>query len=176
MNSQFVLGLIAGEGSFSAYSGPCEKRRFGVQVEIDFSVKMKEESILKSAQEFVGLGYISHTGEYTTWTVASQQDVEDFISWIERQDLSAFKQTLKYDSYERWKKVVDKRKGFMKSKEGVKKLIEMSRSINDFERDLKYEKSELFEIIEENDVHRCGHNGCRQIVSSVEETCYAHPS
>lgn len=176
MNSQFVLGLIAGEGSFSAYAGPSESRRFGVQVEIDFSVKMKEEDVLQSARDFVGLGYISYTGDYTMWTVSSNDDVQNLIEWIEEQDLSPFKQTLKHDSYQNWKEVVQKREDLMKSKEGMKELVQMARSINYFDKKLKYSTEELFEIIEQNEVNRCGYDGCRQTVSSADETCYAHPN
>jgi hypothetical protein len=182
MVASFVLGLIAGEGSFSSNINVSDGRRFGVDVRPTFSLVMSDESAVKSCVEITNIGYISQRSNgMWEWRVRKNEEVKNFQNWVIQNSSKYFRSTDKYDTFLRWKTLVDVRPSMKDSKKGMKNLVYLARRINKDKntRGNSYTRDELFEIIEENGKFVCGFEKdsgeeCQFLVNQPDELCYAH--
>jgi len=180
VHSQFIIGFIAGEGSFSAKVYPRDSQRFGVQVVPEFSLKVKEKEVIHNIVEYTEIGYVRDTPDgYAAWRISSNEELQQLISFIEGNRRGGFECCEKYNAYNRWKKVVEGRRELMMTEEGMKELVERAREINQMgARPPARSKEELFNIIESNGSYECGHplddGNCERTVSNPDSKCYLH--
>ena len=179
MTSQFILGLIAGEGSFS-FSTQTDKGRFGVYIQPSFSLSMYEEKLVREVHETLGLGHISERsdGMYAL-RITSRDERLELIKFVDRNASELFKASEKYIAYCNWKRMVERKQELMKTKDGMRKLVRMAHSVNDFGKSTNYSSEELLKIIDENDQHFCGvttskEQPCENPVNSEDAKCYLH--
>lgn len=180
MNAQFILGFIAGEGSFSFKS--VERGRFNFYIQPEFSLNVKERDVLDHIIEEVGFGYnydLSKNG-MSTWRISSREGRLKLIEFIDEHAGPLFKSTKKYESYLKWKELVERKPELLKTRDGVKEMVSLAYAINERERSrpTKRSKEEVFEIIDNAERHTCGvdaSNGpCGNIVSSPDDVCHRH--
>lgn len=178
MNSQFILGFIAGEGSFSYKS--VERGRFNFYIQPEFTLKVKEREILELILDEIGIGYnYTDDNEMTTWRTSSRDEKLQLIEFIDTHADEMFKSTQKYQSYVKWKELVERKPELIKSKEGVKEMAELAYSINPYgTRSNARTLEEVYEIVDSSQQHFCeepAKNGpCSNPVNSSDEKCYRH--
>lgn len=157
MEEAFVLGMIAGEGSFSVHCVPYDTYRYGIMVQPQFGLVMYEKEVVEAMHDDLGIGIISTVNGTNgrtrhDWRIKKNAEMDRFIDWLDENMTEDFKKTDKYDSYLRWRSIVEDKQSLLKSKDGVKELIERARSVNGgtAKRDPKYSTEELINIVEES--------------------------
>jgi hypothetical protein len=174
MDSSFVLGFIAGEGTFSTESEINDKYRFNLLISPKFQVKVKEEDVVREMRDTVGLGQVNVYGDYGVWRISSNDEFDELIKWIDRNADNGFSSTHK------WRKFVNDRHRMMKTRDGMKELIDLTRTINDASaRTNARSVEELKEVVDSAEVYVCGKttnsgDPCEQVVSGPDVSCYRH--
>jgi len=180
MESSFVLGFIAGEGTFSTESEINDKYRFNLLISPKFQVKVKEVDVLREMCDSVGIGQVNQYGDYGVWRVSNNDEFDDLIEWIDNNADSGFRSTHKWASYKKWRKFVNERHRLMKTKDGMEELIDLTRNINDVSARTNARTSEeLKQVVRDAEVYVCGEktnsgDPCEQAVSGPDVSCYRH--
>jgi len=180
MESSFVLGFIAGEGTFSTEATESDSYRYNLRLTPKFQVKVKEVDVVREMRDHVGVGRVNVYGDYGVWRVSDNDGYQKLIEWVDEHAESGFKSTHKWDSYTKWREFVQEREDKMKTRDGIKDMIELSREINsESARTNAKSVSELKEIVDQADVFVCGAptrsgGSCEQVVPNRGENCYRH--
>lgn len=109
----FILGLIAGEGSFSIKFAKSDQYRVGYIINPRFSLGMREEELimLEQISDSVGLGRVKPKGRKNQiyWSISSVGECINLCSFIESPENSSeiFMESSKYSSYMAWKNVLE---------------------------------------------------------------------
>lgn len=178
----FILGFIAGEGSFSTYTVESDSNKFGLQITPHFNLKVDEREIIEKIHDYMGFGTtLQDNRGMWSWRVAGKSSRQKLISWIEDNATEEFKCTSKWESFKKWRTFTEKRRELMKSRDGIKELIRMSRNINpDKSRSANARTvDELISIVEDAEYYECGEptqkgTPCKTTVDSPDGTCYRH--
>ena len=157
LSHDFILGMIAGEGSFHVLmeqpSGGTIDRQRPV-----FTMTMHEDDILRQMALQLGLGVVTDdAGERFTWRINNKQQVNQMRNWVLENISEDFKATDKFRQFKLWSEAVDiiPDDRTPLSKLQRKRLVEISYEIP--KSDTKnLSKDEWFEIIENTDIHYCG--------------------
>jgi hypothetical protein len=89
---KFILGIIAGEGSFSSSISIDHSRRLNVQPQLQFSVAMEDKETLELIQKTVTFGSVYHRSDgCSTWKCKSKEDRNKIIQFIEDHAERGFK-------------------------------------------------------------------------------------
>lgn len=130
MDESFILGLIAGEGSFSS---ALLNQNDTVYIYPIFQMGLSDvdEDIIHYMTNEMDIGTTSKSNGAIGWFVRGKEDVDDLIEFIEEADCEEFEITEKYDQYQRWMELVEKKRASEGSKEERKELIRIARSITD---------------------------------------------
>lgn len=176
---EFVLGFIAGEGSF--YVTLLDRKSGHPRYRPKFKLGVNEEDIVKRICDQVGVGRVYKGSDTYNWNVQSVEENIRLSNWVEKNATKEFKMTNKYNQYKDWKKAVkikesNKNKRLTVSEQ--KKMIDISYNIPDSDTK-KISKEEWYKKAEQNKLHRCGEinssgNECMSIVSNKNETCTYH--
>lgn len=109
----FLLGLIAGEGSFYVTMANDQRRKYDVCPGIRFSVTMGfyEQEMLEALQEATGLGSVTTHGKGFQWTISSRKDCHELNGmidgWLDETDTALFRRSHKYTAYQKWKEILE---------------------------------------------------------------------
>jgi len=140
---EFLLGLIAGEGSFTVGLRKEASCVCGVHALPSFSMKMVEDAdILHILQQTTGLGAVSmlrrknpRHRDAEQWQVASNSDIRTLINMIEAQEGSLFWETDKGATFKQWKQAITlKEQTDTGDPEQVKRLIRIGKELNHGDR------------------------------------------
>ena len=105
----FILGIIAGEGTFNVALQERESARWNVKPTPSFAVKMddRDSIILRSICDDVGIGRFNQSGGMASWQVQSKEETSQLVDWIQEHEGHGFNLTSKYGSFEMWVEAVD---------------------------------------------------------------------
>lgn len=107
---QFVLGLIAGEGSFFVTVSKDQRVDRGFTCTPRFSMNMDEcdEALLREIQSRIGVGSVDRDDQRDTaqWRLGGQENCAALIEWI-GDDFDMFRHSDKHDKYVQWRKVIE---------------------------------------------------------------------
>lgn len=148
MNSDFLLGLVAGEGSFSIPITKNNNKNSGFDVRTMFALKMRslDENMVEEVKSELGVGYITsrdsnkaNEGKTIQYRVSSQEECRQVIHYLDQNMNEDFKMSDKYQSYLQFKKAVKYLENRSKSSpQSIIKLAEIRENMNDdtrFKRD-----------------------------------------
>lgn len=144
--NKFILGFIAGEGSFHvtlATSGSGY-----VVPKPTFSIRVYENEIIDAIHQEVSIGNVRKRADGKVWRVQSISECEDIVQRIEESAGPLFKKTDKWRQFKLWSEAVEiKQKDGRTSKEDKKRLVEISYSIPKSNTKTK-DMNEWFSLIE----------------------------
>lgn len=183
MTPNFILGFIAGEGSFTTTCAVSDDSKFGVYPSMQFKLNVKEKVVLNEIVEFVGIGRVveeSDRNEQWAWRITKYSELKDFSDWINQHLGGGFEESKKYQSFKIWSELLELREDMLSSKDGVKRFIDMSREINDDSARTSYRSIEkLKKIVDSSTNYICGAessytNCCENPVDGPDKNCYRH--
>jgi len=183
MTPEFILGFIAGEGSFTTTCAVNDEAKFGVYPSMQFKMNVKEKTILEEIQEFVGIGRVTKEADKDSqwaWRITKTSELHELANWIEQHTDCGFEDSKKYKSFTIWHELLNERKELLNSKGGIRRFIRQSREINDDSaRTTGRSVEELEAIVDSSTNYICGaeseySNCCENPVDSENETCYRH--
>lgn len=184
MSEKFVLGFIAGEGSFQLR---VFKRDTGEQVRARFtpafSLGVYEEEIVQMIRDEIGVGKISTVDERTTIRVQSFDDCLVVKEYVENNAGNWFKSTHKWEQFKLWRDGIELLSDWERdnpiSKEAQKKVVDLSYEIP--RSDTKnLDKQDWYDIIDEYERFVCGaeksrgSEPCQTPVKGEDELCVWH--
>jgi len=175
----FLLGFIAGEGSFMIEVGAIQRRRWNVNISPRFSLLVHEDDILQKLCSETDLGNVCTQEDRSMWSIKSIDDCLELCKIIDDSDSCLFKSTHKYEQYKDWKeclKLIDEGKHTTKS--GAHKLVDLSFDLGK-ESKRKYSREYYHNKIEEAGDYICGGetNGggeCKRHVAEKDNKCQWH--
>jgi len=148
--AHFVLGFIAGEGSFHVRL--VVKQNEKVRPYPAFGLKVDEITILEKIRTEVGAGYITTNKDgHSTWQLQSEEDVLCLNDYVKRHKGDWFESTHKHEQFKKWSEVVELTKGKSNAnmeKSDKKKIVEMSFSIANSDNGRAVTKKEWRQRIE----------------------------
>lgn len=177
--SDFTLGFIAGEGSFSIDVQPLERRTYNVAVYPRFQLLVHEKEIVYKLCDDTGIGEVrERRNGVHTWNVRTQEDCVKLIDFIEENSNEYFEATRKFEQYSRWKEAVQLLDGD-DSPEDLKQAVTIGYEIGMPEK-RKRSVEDFHRLIDKGGHSSCGYekdNGelCQRRVKSADQTCYQHP-
>lgn len=137
MNEQFILGMMAGEGSFTIKLSKEESFSWKIRPNPRFAITLHESDreVLENMQEYLGVGTLRTKSENQyTWDVSSIGGIIEIKKFVEENAEDGFMCTEKYESFLRWSKGVDMFKGPGRktnwTKEKIVKIVNISKGIN----------------------------------------------
>jgi uncharacterized protein involved in type VI secretion and phage assembly len=140
---QYILGIAAGEGCFLVdLSHNPDKYKFNVAVTPAFKVQMDEDDLrmLEYLRDETGLGtvHVDASSAMAVWQVYDTEHTRELAALIEEEASEAFKLSKKYDSFQRWKAVLDAKDPYehFNSAEEVEELVRLAKQVNDTNRGL----------------------------------------
>lgn len=175
LSNEFILGLIAGEGSFHVVlESPSRQRP-------KFTMNIHEDEILDEICEHLDLGGISRSDDIRAeWQIQSKAEIVELRDWVEDNMCQGFKQSDKYRQFKLWSEAVDivpnDREPIGQDKR--KRLVEIAYEIPKSDTRRKSKESWL-EDVSDKQIFFCeGENSdgseCENRVSSPDKTCRWH--
>lgn len=131
MDDSFILGLIAGEGSFSS---ALFSQNDTVYVYPIFQLKLSDVDceIVEGLEERFGVGTVNYDNSGNVgWHVRGADDVDALITFIEESDCKMFEMTAKYKQYLRWLELVEKKRQSDGTDAEKAEMIRTARSVTD---------------------------------------------
>lgn len=136
----FILGLIAGEGSFCTDMHKQKTYKYNVHTGLRFYIALheKDKEVIDCLQKYFGIGDVGYknnsgSGAYK-WEIKRNDEVKQFAEWVEENSTNWFKKTRKYDSFVKWKSLIEDRKELMETEEGLIEYIKRAKAINETNR------------------------------------------
>lgn len=175
LSDDFMLGMIAGEGSFHiVLEAPSRQRP-------KFTMNMHEREILEIMQEQLEWGTISKPDDTRTeWQVQGKEDLREMKEWVENNMSEGFKSTDKYRQFLLWSEAVEIRPDGREPipVEDRKRLVELAFEIPKSDNRNK-SKEEWLELVESAKVYYCdgttnGGTECKNSVEADGATCRWH--
>lgn len=125
---RFVLGFIAGEGSFHV---TLELTGSGYVVpKPTFSLRVYEDNILDKIRNHTSVGKVRDRKNGKAWRAQSISDCKELSDWVDKRAGDMFKSTDKWRQFKLWKEAVEiKLSDGRSSLEEKKRLIEISYEI-----------------------------------------------
>lgn len=176
-NAEFILGFIAGEGSFQVDLQKRPSRsKYNVTVRPHFSLLVHEKKILDDIQSKIGGKIYENSPEYRL-DIRSINESKTLIRLVESTNSDFFKITDKYEQYLGWKRVV----GFKDNditKEEVKKSIEIAYDIGKPDK-RKHNKEYYLNAVSKSGDYTCGAETkkgtpCKRHVATPNGRCQHH--
>ena len=135
---QFILGVIAGEGTFYVALQHREDSEWNVSAGPEFTVKMDErdDDLVRRMRSSLGLGSYNTVERpnrtMVQWRISAMDEMLDLVSIIE-QNKQFFRYTDKYESYKKWKQAVEivcSRDNYQFERSEVIRCIELAKRMN----------------------------------------------
>jgi len=175
----FLLGFIAGEGSFMIEVGAIERRRWNINISPRFSLLVHEDKILQNLMSQTNLGNVNKQKKRSMWNIQSIDECLELCEIIDESSCELFEDTNKYEQYKDWKKclkLIDK--GKHKKREGAHKLVDLSFDLGK-ESKRKHSRKYYHNKIEEAGDYICGGETksgrkCQRHVAKKENKCQHH--
>lgn len=132
---EFILGLIAGEGSFMVNIHKSDRYSTGLDIRTAVTITLGKDdySILAMIHHILGVGGLNKCGDSAvSWKLQSYKDSRMLADWIDGHlDESLFQYTRKYRSYKTWKKCLSIiEKGDHMTYEGALKIAKLREDMN----------------------------------------------
>jgi len=138
------MGFIAGEGSFHARLSEDSRANFGIQISMVFTLMLNEcdEELLKEIHQFVGAGNITYESNRgrVCWRITNREGCKKLAKFIESNKEPLFECSDKYESFERWKYLLDNIENLNKTRQGKREFISKAKSVNKNNRGLSAEE------------------------------------
>jgi len=105
----FLLGLLAGEGSYFVTFAKDDRYEHNLVPGIRCQINMGHFSkpLLEAVQETVGLGSVTNHGKGYAWNVSSRTECHELSSkidtWLAESEMELFQQSQKHEAYRTWK-------------------------------------------------------------------------
>jgi len=151
MDEDFVLGVIASEGSFHAKMSKTQSNAgYTISPVLEIHMNSRERGLLDEISNILPVDPSIHErSDSVTLYVGSRSDVSDVIEWAERQNVSPFDNSVKAENMRKLKKIIQMlNDGKHRSVEGVMEIAEVRNSMNDAGSDSRVELSEVREHAE----------------------------
>jgi hypothetical protein len=151
---EFILGLLAGEGSLMINMHKSDRYNTGIDVRGAGQITLGKEDykILVMIHHILNIGSLSIQGSGgVTWKVQSQKECRILADWIENNiENTLFKHTKKYESYVVWEECISMiEDGEHMSKSGIKEIAGMRDDINYYSSSARTQ-DEIMDIVEES--------------------------
>jgi hypothetical protein len=184
MNPSFILGFIAGEGSF--YVSLMERESVGkLRINPSFKLQVAENKIIYKIHKELGIGTVDNYNEFTNFRVQSTEECIELSKFVDENVDTLFRSTHKYEQYKLWKEVLEivtepkynKRLQDIPAEE-QKRCVNLAYQIPK-SNNRKYDKQYWYDIIDSFERQRCGaerNNGdiCTRPVKEETSTCIYH--
>lgn len=84
---EFLLGIVAGEGSFYVTFSKDDRRRYGVYYGVRFRMSMGQFSmpLLQALRDETGLGVVSEDAKGYDWTISSREECQELAAILNDQ-------------------------------------------------------------------------------------------
>jgi len=165
MNSDFLLGLIAGEGSFSISIKKTSRNSSGYEIRLKFGLHMRtlDEKLVKAVKgEFGDVGNIQYRndwkrnrGDTIQYRVTSKDDCRKVVNYIENNLTEEFRSSEKYSSYLKFKDGLNYiEREDQSSPESILRLAKIRDNMNDDtrkKRDYEFFKDKFGEVTKVSD-------------------------
>lgn len=178
-NPQFLMGFIAGEGSFSfaTHIRP-NTSKYNIYIQPRFSILVHEQKIIKQLHKDAGLGKQYDSKETSTWSIRRNDECLEFAKFVEDVAGDYFRKTNKYKQFSRWYDGVKLMQKTGKTESDMKTLVDISYEVGMPEKRNKT-KEELYELIEQGGGHLCGGENkdgskCKRNVAKPSNNCQHH--
>lgn len=105
----FILGLIAGEGTFNVALQERQSSRWNIKPTPSFAIKMddRDSIILRSIRDELDIGRFHQSGGMASWQVQSKKETKELKKWVKNHEDRGFNLTSKYGSFEMWCEAVE---------------------------------------------------------------------
>lgn len=109
IDPSFILGLIAGEGSFNVALQEKESSRLNVKPSAMFAIKMdnRDAIVLRVIRDEIDIGKFNQSSGMAYWQVQSKGETKELLEWIKKHESHGFNLTSKYGSFEMWEEAVE---------------------------------------------------------------------
>lgn len=150
----FVLGLIAGEGSFHLTFTRDDRRRYDLAYGVRFQMGMGvfAEDTLTTARNMVGVGRVRETDSGYVWIISNRREAHRLRTIIDNHLAhhdSPFVVTSKHRSYQHWTEALELlRPGHRLSESEIRQLVVLKGEMNRIP-DTGRSTEELLAIIDE---------------------------
>jgi hypothetical protein len=178
---EFLLGFIAGEGSFMIEVNDAKRRRWGFRIIPRFGLLVHESDILHKLCDETNLGIVHERADSaeSSWLIRSIDECLELCEIIDSQSESGlFEQTDKYNQYTKWKSAINMiDDGKHLNRDGAHKIVDMSYEIGDPKR-RKYDAQYYHDKINQPD-YICGADTqegvpCQSHVAEADNNCRWH--
>ena len=172
MDEKFALGLIAGEGCFSASMSKAKTYSFGLQANHTFTLGMsdREDQLLKDLQSLLGVGDIEiHQDSTTRLHVQRHSEIDGIIEFIENNRGVGFDSSSKFTSYEIWRDLWKDRDELTQTESGMKEFATRANKVNPDDARRGRSVEEKHEIIEEKCRAKCPWKSGKCLQSELEK-------
>ncbi len=152
-DTDFALGLIAGEGSFYI---ELNKRldmshNIGVRPSFALSVRYDDEGMVRFMEDVLGFGEVkvkerSGRNNLVEIRVRRQDSIENLIKWMEGNITNSFKRTSKYEQYQEWKEIYQLTQQ-MNSADDAIEIVKRAKTLSDSNQGKNVE--EWIQLVEE---------------------------
>lgn len=132
----FILGFIAGEGSFNANLHQQDTYKFGVYAGLRFHIGLhqNDKQLLYSLKEYFDMGRVverqNNGYDSVYWEVKKNDEIKQLCDWIEENKSDWFEESIKHKSYKKWKYLVENRQQLISTYDGMVEFIELAKDIN----------------------------------------------
>lgn len=151
---QFILGLLAGEGSLMVNIHKSDRYNSGIDIRsaAQITLSKSDYKVLVMIHHILDIGSLSIEGNGgVTWKVQSQKECRVLADWIsDNIDDTMFKHTKKYESYIVWEDCLSMiERGEHLTKDGIEQIAALRDTINYYSASAR-SKDEVMEIVEES--------------------------
>lgn len=132
--SNFVLGFIAGEGSFqlTARQNPRDEEKTAVRPKFSVLLTDNDSTVLKSIQkELGGVGQVTETGDgHVQLQVSAKKELVEVKDYIHQNESELWNDSCKSSEFDRWKRVVEIYSGGRTTPEQKLKMLQIATEMN----------------------------------------------
>lgn len=148
---QFILGLLAGEGSLMINMHKSDRYNTGIDVRCTGQITLgqKDYEILVMIHHILDIGSLSIEGNGgVAWKVQSQKECRILADWIDDNIAGTmFEHTRKYESYKVWSECLSMvEDGKHLTKDGIRRIASMRDTINYYSSSARSEE-EIMNIV-----------------------------
>lgn len=135
--SDYVLGLIAGEGSFSIGIEYTNSYKYNVATRWLFHLSMADRNAVETVADEIGLDTNIKTrergGDRSTMyeiLIRNKEQIENVIEWVNNNRTVPFDRSVKANVFDKWAQLWAERNDLMSSKDGTKELARRAYHLN----------------------------------------------
>lgn len=150
MGAEFVLGVIASEGSFHLKMMKSNANA-GYSFSPTFAIHMnkRERELLENVADVLPVGCTFHERPNSvSLYIGGKNSVRKIIDWIDEQDSDMFSATVKSSSADTLKKIIDKLdEGLHRTPEGTVEIAELRNEMNASGAESRVDVSKVRDVV-----------------------------